>query len=413
MQKRNDFMQKKLTVDKNRWYLLMIVAAILYVGYLFIYNVHWYGFHLGDAHWRWQECAYVLHRINPFKVMWEEVQPLESIGKLSAEGGTIPWAYVLGNLINPGFLPYEIARYYIIALNIVLPLLTWGLWANYLLKKDYVQSKRTAFLYAATIFAQTGWATGFQYGNQAGIVCCLIVLAMIALDEHEILGAVLLAIAMCKPQITAVFFIPLLFKKKYKVIAISAGIVVLSWWMASWLTGTPMLNLVLNMLGQGLGYGDKYYYGLFNPLKYLGVSTSVILLLNIVVFGIVSLAIEFFRKKHGIDIDLFAYYAIFSLISVMWFYKQEHDYIVLAIAGVYLLCKSKNVIINTVFYIGEMMQMLYLVTWKLWFARFQSFKGLGVWGAFMVARFVEAMVLLLFVVYLFRCMNEKEKKVTG
>ena len=113
----------------------MIAVAVLYVGYLFAYNVHWYTFHLGDAHWRWQECAYVLHRINPFDVMQGTILPIESIGALNAEGGTVPWAYVLGNLINPGFLPYEIARYYIIALNIMLPLLTWGIWANYLLKK--------------------------------------------------------------------------------------------------------------------------------------------------------------------------------------------------------------------------------------------------------------------------------------
>ena len=99
---------------------LRLFAVVLFLG-IMAANLGRYlifdGLYLWDARLRWQECAYVLHGLNPFDVMHSRVPSIESIGWLDASlGGTVPWAYVLGNVINPGFLPYSAMCVYILAL---------------------------------------------------------------------------------------------------------------------------------------------------------------------------------------------------------------------------------------------------------------------------------------------------------
>ena len=98
---------------------LRLFAVVLFLG-IMAANLGRYlifdGLYLWDARLRWQECAYVLHGLNPFDVMHSRVPSIESIGWLDASlGGTVPWAYVLGNVINPGFLPYSAMCVYIAA----------------------------------------------------------------------------------------------------------------------------------------------------------------------------------------------------------------------------------------------------------------------------------------------------------
>ena len=107
---------------------LRLFAVVLFLG-IMAANLGRYlifdGLYLWDARLRWQECAYVLHGLNPFDVMHSRVPSIESIGWLDASlGGTVPWAYVLGNVINPGFLPYSAMCVYILALDFIAPLVT-------------------------------------------------------------------------------------------------------------------------------------------------------------------------------------------------------------------------------------------------------------------------------------------------
>lgn len=84
---------------------LRLFAVVLFLG-IMAANLGRYlifdGLYLWDARLRWQECAYVLHGLNPFDVMHSRVPSIESIGWLDASlGGTVPWAYVLGNVNQP------------------------------------------------------------------------------------------------------------------------------------------------------------------------------------------------------------------------------------------------------------------------------------------------------------------------
>jgi len=129
---------------------LRLFAVVLFLG-IMAANLGRYlifdGLYLWDARLRWQECAYVLHGLNPFDVMHSRVPSIESIGWLDASlGGTVPWAYVLGNVINPGFLPYSAMCVYILVLDFIAPLVTALCMGRFLLRHRYVQDKYMAVL---------------------------------------------------------------------------------------------------------------------------------------------------------------------------------------------------------------------------------------------------------------------------
>ena len=284
---------------------LRLFAVVLFLG-IMAANLGRYlifdGLYLWDARLRWQECAYVMH---------SRVPSIESIGWLDASlGGTVPWAYVLGNVINPGFLPYSAMCVYILALDLIAPLVTALCMGRFLLRHRYVQDKYMAVLASLLVFAPSMWANAVLFGNQSGIVCCCVILSMCVLEDSETLAGLLLAVAMCKPQVAFVFLFPLLCKKHWKAITVTSGTV---------------------------SYNTSYY-GLFNFLLGFGISTKVVLLLDVAVGGVILLAAAawMFRKK--LDNDWLLWYAVTAVVSVMWFYKQSHDYIILALPAIAIFC---------------------------------------------------------------------------
>lgn len=171
---------------------LRLFAVVLFLG-IMAANLGRYlifdGLYLWDARLRWQECAYVLHGLNPFDVMHSRVPSIESIGWLDASlGGTVPWAYVLGNVINPGFLPYSAMCVYILALDFIAPLVTALCMGRFLLRHRYVQDKYMAVLASLLVFAPSMWANAVLFGNQSGIVCCCVTFPCV-LEDSETLRA--------------------------------------------------------------------------------------------------------------------------------------------------------------------------------------------------------------------------------
>ena len=281
---------------------LRLFAVVLFLG-IMAANLGRYlifdGLYLWDARLRWQECAYVLHGLNPFDVMHSRVPSIESIGWLDASlGGTVPWAYVLGNVINPGFLPYSAMCVYILALDFIAPLVTALCMGRFLLRQRYVQDKYMAVLASLLVFAPSMWANAVLFGNQSGIVCCCVILSMCVLEDSETLAGLLLAVAMCKPQVAFVFLFPLLCKKRWKAITVTSGTVLGSWLLAAILTESSPISMLTDIMDQGLSYNTSYY-GLFNFLLGFGISTKVVLLLDVAVGGVILLAAAawMFRKK--------------------------------------------------------------------------------------------------------------------
>lgn len=297
------------------------------------------GLYLWDVRLRWQECAYVLHGVDPFAVMRGEAPALPGIGALdAATGGTVPWAYVLGNLMNPGFLPFAAARVWILALDLIAALAAaWAL-RGYLLRSGRCADPAVAGLAGALVLAPSMWANAVLFGNQSGIVCCLLVLALCCLDRHPVLAGVLLAFAMCKPQIAFVFFLPLCCRRRWKPVVTAGALVLAAWGAASALTGTAPLTMLWDMFRQGLGYKSSYF-GLFNFLLGFGAPTALVLGLDILAGMAVFAAGAFALHRRGLWRDWLAWFALAAVVSVLWFYKQNHDYIILLLPAVAIFCR--------------------------------------------------------------------------
>ena len=110
-----------------------------------------------------------------------------------------------------------------------------------------------------------------------------------------------------------------------------------TWLLAAILTESSPISMLTDIMDQGLSYNTSYY-GLFNFLLGFGISTKVVLLLDVAVGGVILLAAAawMFRKK--LDNDWLLWYAVTAVVSVMWFYKQSHDYIILALPAIAIFC---------------------------------------------------------------------------
>lgn len=187
---------------------------------------------------------------------------------------------------------------YILALDFIAPLVTALCMGRFLLRHRYVQDKYMAVLASLLVFAPSMWANAVLFGNQSGIVCCCVILSMCVLEDSETLAGLLLAVAMCKPQVAFVFLFPLLCKKHWKAITVTSGTVLGSWLLAAILTESSPISMLTDIMDQGLSYNTSYY-GLFNFLLGFGISTKVVLLLDVAVGGVILLAAAawMFRKS--------------------------------------------------------------------------------------------------------------------
>ena len=328
---------KALHSRRARFCLVLAFLAVM-LGNLGRYLVL-DGLYLWDTRLRWQECAYVLHGLDPFAVMRGETPALPAVGAVdAATGGTVPWAYVLGNLMNPGFLPFAAVRVWILALDLLFALAAaWGL-RGYLLRSGHCDDPAVAALAGALVLAPSMWANAVLFGNQSGIVCCCLVLVLCCLDRHPVLAGVLLAFAMCKPQIAFVFFLPLFCRRRWQPIAVAGALVLGAWGAASLATGTAPLTMLWDMLNQGLGYTSSYF-GLFNFLLGFGAPTWLVLGLDIVAGMAVFAAGAALLRRRGLWQDWLAWFALAAVVSVLWFYKQNHDYIILLLPAVAIFCR--------------------------------------------------------------------------
>lgn len=207
---------------------------------------------------------------------------------------------------------------------------------QFLIKNGYVRTAKQAAISTLVLFTGFGWYPCFHLGNQAGVILGLIMVAMYCLDTHPILAASLLAIAMCKPQITAVFFFPILATKRWKVLVTSTGEVVLAWIAAALMVHEGPLRMAKAMFDQGVGYGTAYY-GLFNLLKYQGVGTKTILLMNTVFIIVAFVICCMYIKKNNLCQDTLLWFAIAAILSAVWFYHSQPDNVITTIAGVCII----------------------------------------------------------------------------
>lgn len=285
-----------------------------------------------DFYARWQESAYLFKGVNPFDALTGKVY-IDEIGTIDPDMVTVPWAWIWGSIISPGFLCYNQAKIWGGFFFFILAFITSCVCYQYIGKtfewKERDEKARWCVLAFFIVFSQYCWQWSFMCGNHGSLACCFIVIAVCIYKEHPYLAGIMMTFGMIKPQVAALFFITFIIIKQYRVV-ITAIICELATMVVIWrITGVGLFQLLSQTANIGTNL-DGVFFGLFNMLKYFDVSITLILLLDITVgVGYLLFHTLLTRKYIGEnDIRIFVGTAI---ASTFWFYKQSHDYVILII----------------------------------------------------------------------------------
>lgn len=327
-------MPKKWRV--NNWagvyFVTYSILALLNVGVLAIRILKGQML-LYDLFARWQECAYVLKGLYPYNINPQDV--ISTIGKIDPYMVTVPWAWILGNVINPGFLSFEYAKFYALVISILTIIISAIIAYHYILcdldagkLKKY---KRFALILFATLVidSQYPWSWGVMMGNQGILVGCFLFISVCVYKKHPYIAGILLSISMIKPQAALIFVFTFLFMKKFKVFFTALIVGGISYLMALIFTGQNFFKPIIDTFHAGTSLG-AVFFGLFDYLKNFNVSINLILVMDMVA-GIIYL-ILYVRKSYSMGInDSLTIFSGVAIASTFWFYKQPHDYIILII----------------------------------------------------------------------------------
>lgn len=326
-----------MKISEKQFKLLTIffsipLALFMIYGYLKAFQT------TADGFLRWQECACILHGIYPMDIVLGRIPAIEEFGVFDSSITNTPWSYLLTNILYPGFLPWSAARIWSICLFTACA----ALCALFLYKKLFQSSQNkllTIFL-CIQFFVHFGWGSSLNKLNN-GMFCVLAITAVLILMEYyphttknEILIAFLMVIAMLKPQVALLFYIPLLIQKYYKSIFLSGGILLASWLGLSAIVNISPLTILLEQFQAGVDskYTAVYVYcGILDFLTMFGIKASLIMLIEAAIF-IPVVFILCYRFRHTSTWVIFSIPALFML---FWCYHHNTE---VQIVGILMVC---------------------------------------------------------------------------
>jgi len=307
-------------------YALLSVASLMNMLIL-SYRILRGNMEFQDFHARWQECAYLLRGINPFTALSGEFV-IDSIGPIDPDMVTVPWAWIWGNIINPGFLPYELAKVWGMLFYLTTIIITSIMCAKYIGNAINCDSKRHWMIITGmVVIAQYNLVWSFMCGNHGALACCFIIQAIIIIDTHPYLAGVLMTLALIKPQVALPFLFMFLLLHKFRILITTFLLEVVTITSVCIITGLGLLELLSGTASVGTNL-EGVYFGLFNMLKYTGIPTGIILAMDMVV-GI-ALVVWLFLRTTSSD-NYMSMFVPCAIASTFWFYKQPHDMVILAI----------------------------------------------------------------------------------
>lgn len=328
--KRSKPMKKKQCID----YVYVCLSLLTIINLFFlVFRVTQGELSFRDFRGRWQESAYLLRGVNPFDAVAGK-NIIEEIGVIDPDFATVPWAWIWGMIISPGFLKYEVAQiygYFVFFIGAVLTALVVYKYIERTFPWTDIQNGREKENWCVCaffiVFSQYCWVWSFLCGNHGALACCFIVVAVCVYRDHPCFAGIMMTFAMIKPQVAAVFFVTFLILKQYRVIltaVIAEALTMVALWT---MTGIGIWELCFRTVTVGTSY-DTAFYGLFNMLKYVGVPTMWILLLDVAV-GIIYLVVHTLMTRRYVGENDLHIFIGATIASTFWFYKQSHDYVII------------------------------------------------------------------------------------
>lgn len=314
--------------------VIMILPASFYLLYGFVHALKAYTC---DGLLRWQECACVLRGIYPMDIILGRRSIIAAYGYFDNTATTIPWSYLLSNLFYPGFLPWWAVKIWALFLFVVFAMLCIY-FINKLLEPSHPAAYARIF-FILILFANFGWGSALGKLNNGMFTVLALLLILLLLEyypvtwRNDILIASLLVIAMLKPQIALLFYIPLFMQKRIRSIVLSIGIILSAWGIVSLILQVPPLTILLEQfqVGSDLKVTSVYvYYGIFDFLTYFSFSTRQIMLLQFIIFIPLTFFLCYLYRKASLWIQ----FSIPSTFALFWCYHHNTD---LEIIGILMI----------------------------------------------------------------------------
>lgn len=330
---------KKFDLKKNMTVLLIAMLSLCFgvcVILFFILD----GYTKTDITGHWRICRYAIEGYNPYLLIGQPAQ-VESIGKIPEAFSTVPWSCIFGSVFYGGFLPLNVAYVYIFVMHFAA--LAALLVVFYNSFKDNFSAKHFIVMLLIPV-AHFSFMYSTHFGNAGGIISCMLMIAFLIGKNHPYIAGVLLGFSMMKPQLSAIICIVYLLNKQFKVLFTAAGIVLAGWAATCIFTSTNPVELLLQTFSSGTAASTQYL-GLLNNLKYFGVDSKIILLINVAIGCIYTVSLyAYLRKKTDISSNSLFLYVPACLASTFWIYKNGTDYMIIAFATIFfcLLCLEKK-----------------------------------------------------------------------
>lgn len=245
-----------------------------------------------------------------------------------------PWAYATAMLLIPP-LGWGVARAYFGAANAA-ALAVIGFWA-YRTARGRQLGRPDAALCVSSVLAIFSFAICLSYGQYTVFVtACLCGCLMLWEEGRDTAAGVCLGMAMIKPHLAAIFFLPLLVARRFRVLGVAAAYLA----AASCLTWALSGRDPIRMLAGGMGTSGRvlspraHNYLILMAKDLLGGRTATVALAGA---GAAACLLLLLWKKNYRDPLLG--FSICSVISMYWSYRKHYDCVLLVfpLAGLLLL----------------------------------------------------------------------------
>lgn len=321
--------------NQNKRIIIFGMLAIVALNIADIIYHQSYRLSFADLHLYWEEYRVTLLGYDT-GFYYHNAQQIPGAGWLPAIP-IFPWGRILGNLICPGFLKFEVAKWWTFWLLILLCVIT----SNEGFKRIYHQTEDKAKVLSMLGLAYLMpfyWRDMLIYFNVGGVICFLLIWMVFLLDNHPYLAGILLAISMMKPQNALPFVIILMLEKRWKTLVSAAGFDVGAWITCAVMTRVNPINQVLYTLGRSTEEEPYYFwFGLMDPMRHFGISSNLAMLVSMILGVGILLGLYKVMKNADLRANPVVVYAGAAVISTVWMYKSKSDFVVIVLASMLAL----------------------------------------------------------------------------
>lgn len=310
---------KKLTPSKI---IFGLSAALSILCFLYLIK----GFYeltinasASDLYARWKEQRYIYYGLYPYDITNGSPLIDSQLGAVTS-GGYPAWAFFSGFIFFPP-IPFELTRWYHALLNAI-SLVILAIFA-YQIGKPYGKLKAWFTVVAClSIGTHTTTLGNGQYGIIVNAL--LIVMFWLLQSNANISAGLILGLALLKPNISALYFlIPIIKKRINAVIACCLYIAVSSSIIGIIVKVSPiyMIEKVVNVSQY---YVDSGYSGI-NVLLKFGINPLLATILLAIIATVVTFGLFYLFQ----DCSLLFLFAIASGIGRLWTYHLIYDNVML------------------------------------------------------------------------------------